>query len=42
VARTPLVGGQWAKGSKYPLELKVVFNDTAPNIPKDATFLSLA
>lgn len=36
VGRTPLVGGQWVKGSKYPWDLQVVFNDTAPSIPKTA------
>ena len=30
---TPLVGGQWVKGEKWPFELKIVFNKTAPNIP---------
>ncbi len=30
---TPLVGGQWVKGDKWPFELKIVYNKTAPNIP---------
>jgi branched-chain amino acid transport system substrate-binding protein len=30
---TPLVGGQWRKGSKWPLELVIVDNATSPHIP---------
>jgi len=33
VAKTPLVGGQWVKGSKYKYDLVVVDNQTAPAIP---------
>ena len=35
VAKTPLVGGQWrlSDGGKFPYELLVVNNETAPNIP---------
>ena len=33
VAKTPLVGGQWVKGSKYPFELVLTENSQAPNIP---------
>jgi branched-chain amino acid transport system substrate-binding protein len=33
VTKTPLVGGQWIKGSAYPFELTVTDNKTAPNIP---------
>ena len=36
VGRTPLVGGQWTKGEKYPWDLRVVYNQTAPSIPKTA------
>lgn len=36
VARTPLVGGQWTKGTKYPWDLRVVHNQTAPAIPRTA------
>jgi branched-chain amino acid transport system substrate-binding protein len=36
VGRTPLVGGQWSKGEKYPWDLRVVYNDTAPSIAKTA------
>jgi branched-chain amino acid transport system substrate-binding protein len=41
VAKTPLVGGQWVKGKKYPFELVIVENATAPMIPKQATLLPL-
>lgn len=30
---TPLVAGQWRKGKKWPLELVIVDNKLAPNIP---------
>ena len=30
---TPLVAGQWRKGSKWPLELVIVDNTGAPDIP---------
>ena len=33
VARTPLVGGQWRKGSRWPFELEIVSNATYPEIP---------
>jgi len=36
VARTPLVGGQWTKGTKYPWDLHIVYNETAPAIQKTA------
>lgn len=32
-AETPVVSGQWRKGSKWPMELVIVDNSTAPNIP---------
>ena len=32
-ALTPLVVGQWIKGSKYPLDMVIVDNTTAPDIP---------
>jgi branched-chain amino acid transport system substrate-binding protein len=35
---TPLVGGQWKKGSKFKYALQVVFNQPAPNIPLDSPF----
>lgn len=37
VAKTPLVGGQWVKGSKYPFELVITSNQTSPNIPTGGT-----
>ncbi len=30
---TPLVGGQWVKGKKWPWELQIVYNKEATNIP---------
>lgn len=33
VSKTPLVGGQWRKGTKYPFDLIVVSNTLAPEIP---------
>jgi branched-chain amino acid transport system substrate-binding protein len=42
VCRTPLVGGQWVRGKKYPYELEVIFNGTYPSIPKNGTLRSLA
>jgi branched-chain amino acid transport system substrate-binding protein len=33
VSKTPLVGGQWRKGTKYPFDLIVVSNTLAPQIP---------
>jgi len=36
VGRTPLVGGQWTKGTKYPWDLRIVYNETAPAIRKTA------
>jgi branched-chain amino acid transport system substrate-binding protein len=36
VGHTPLVGGQWTKGEKYPWDLRIVYNETAPAIRKTA------
>jgi branched-chain amino acid transport system substrate-binding protein len=36
VGHTPLVGGQWTKGEKYPWDLRIVYNQTAPAIKKTA------
>jgi branched-chain amino acid transport system substrate-binding protein len=33
VAKTPLVGGQWKKGTKHKFDLVVVENSLAKNIP---------
>jgi branched-chain amino acid transport system substrate-binding protein len=38
VCTTPLVGGQWKKGTKFKYDLNIVFNKTAPNIPLDSAF----
>lgn len=35
-AQTPLAIGQWRKGDKYPLDLKVVSNAAAPKVPVQA------
>ncbi|MBI1877649.1 MAG: ABC transporter substrate-binding protein [Chloroflexi bacterium] len=37
VAKTPLVGGQWVKGTNYPFDLVITTNQTAPNIPTAGT-----
>jgi branched-chain amino acid transport system substrate-binding protein len=37
VARTPLVGGQWRRGSTWPFELAIVSNASNPEIPADDT-----
>ena len=34
-SRTPLVGGQWVKGTKWPWEIRTVFNKFHPEIPKN-------
>src|SRR5207249_9023505 len=33
VAKTPLVGGQWRKGTTYPFDLIIVSNKDHTNIP---------
>jgi branched-chain amino acid transport system substrate-binding protein len=38
IATTPLVGGQWKKGSKYKYDLAVVNNQMANFIPLDGKF----
>jgi len=35
-AQTPLVIGQWFKGKKFPYEMSIVDNSTAPEIPTNA------
>ncbi len=35
-SETPLVGGQWVKGKKWPWELEIVYNIEHPEIPKTA------
>ena len=41
VCITPLVGGQWEKGTKWKYDLNIVFNKTAPNIPLDRSFSAI-
>ena len=41
VCTTPLVGGQWKKGKKFPYDLHIVFNGHAPNIPLDSAFVPI-
>ena len=36
VSTTPLVGGQWVKGTKYPFDLAIVGNKLAADIPLTA------
>jgi branched-chain amino acid transport system substrate-binding protein len=38
VCITPLVGGQWKKGTKFKYDLNIVYNQPAPNIPLDSPF----
>ncbi len=38
VCTTPLVGGQWKKGTKHKYELNIVYNKSAPEIPLDSPF----
>jgi len=35
-ATTPLVGGQWVRGRKWPWELEIVVNEAHPEIPRTA------
>lgn len=30
---TPIVGGQWVKGKKWPWDLKIIYNEENPDIP---------
>jgi len=39
VSETPLVGGQWVKGKKWPWELEITSNREHPEIKKTATML---
>ena len=38
VCTTPIVGGQWEKGTKFKYDLNIVFNGSAPQIPLDKPF----
>jgi branched-chain amino acid transport system substrate-binding protein len=42
VARTPLVGGQWRRGTTWPFELEIVSNATHPEIPASGTLQPIA
>ncbi len=43
VAKTPLVGGQWRKGTgQYPFELEIVSNAAHPEIPATAKLEAIA
>lgn len=35
-AKTPLVGGQWVKGKKWPWDLEITYNKMSPDIPTTA------
>ncbi len=35
-AQTPLVGGQWVKGKKWPWDLQITNNKMSPEIPTTA------
>jgi branched-chain amino acid transport system substrate-binding protein len=37
ISKTPLVLGQWGKGTTYKVELKIVNDQAAPNIPTNGT-----
>jgi branched-chain amino acid transport system substrate-binding protein len=37
VSRTPLVGGQWRRGTSWPFELQIVSNTAHPEIPATST-----
>ncbi len=41
VCRTPLVGGQWVKGKKFPYDLNIVSNSIAKMIPKTSKVMPL-
>jgi branched-chain amino acid transport system substrate-binding protein len=41
VCTTPIVGGQWEKGTKWKYDLNIVFNGSAPNIPLDRAFSAI-
>jgi branched-chain amino acid transport system substrate-binding protein len=42
VAKTPLVGGQWRKGSQFPYDLVIVNNTHAPMIPTGGSITPIA
>ena len=42
VSTTPLVGGQWKRGTRFKYDLNIVNNQSAPNIPVDSKFEPIA
>jgi branched-chain amino acid transport system substrate-binding protein len=42
VSRTPLVGGQWRRGRRWPFELVIVSNTVHPEIPATGTLQPIA
>ncbi|HUI15837.1 MAG TPA: ABC transporter substrate-binding protein [Xanthobacteraceae bacterium] len=42
VCTTPIVGGQWEKGTKWKYDLNIVFNGSAPQIPTDRPFSAIS
>jgi branched-chain amino acid transport system substrate-binding protein len=42
VCTTPIVGGQWEKGTKWKYDLNIVFNGSAPQIPVDRPFSAIS
>jgi branched-chain amino acid transport system substrate-binding protein len=38
-SKTPMVGGQWVKGKKWPWELEIVENNQFPEIKKTANLV---
>jgi branched-chain amino acid transport system substrate-binding protein len=42
VSRTPLVGGQWRRGRRWPFELVIVSNTVHPEVPATGTLQPIA
>lgn len=42
ITKTPLIGGQWVKGSQYPVEFKIVVNDELPAVPLDGKLTAIS
>jgi branched-chain amino acid transport system substrate-binding protein len=42
VCTTPIVGGQWEKGTKWKYDLNIAFNGSAPQIPLDRPFSAIS
>ncbi len=38
-SETPLVGGQWVKGKKFPWDVEIVYNKKTPGIPTTAKLI---